>query len=131
MKNVKTLKIALITFVSLIFLLPSSWAEEKDSESTATSVQDQTPGRSWGRGMGMRQKMMRPTFEEADANKDGKITDEELNKFRAQRQVERAKEGRMMRNADKALSFKELDKNNDGALTPGEYPPPWPPQKQK
>lgn len=67
--------------------------------ATAGLVQAQdNPGR--GRGG-------RPSLEEMDANKDGKLTQDEMNAGQEKRIEER---------------FARLDKNSDGAITKDEYP---------
>ncbi|EIF51705.1 MULTISPECIES: EF-hand domain-containing protein [Sulfurovum] len=80
-----------------------------------------------GKGMGMTSKrncckhIMQPTFEEYDLNNDGKITQSELEEARAKRMSQKAKEGKMLRNAGKAPAFSDMDKNNDGALNKEEF----------
>ncbi len=64
---------------------------------------------------------MQPTFEEYDLNSDGKITQSELEEARAKRMSQKAKEGKMLRNAGKAPAFADMDKNNDGALNQEEF----------
>ncbi|MCB0391454.1 MAG: EF-hand domain-containing protein [Bdellovibrionales bacterium] len=84
-------------------------------------------GGGFGNQMGKGPRgMNRPTFEEVDKNKDGKITQEELNAFRADRMAKRAGEGRRLKNAGTSPSFEVLDKNKDGVLTNDEYPPAMP-----
>jgi hypothetical protein len=70
-------------------------------------------------GMGTGRNM--PTFEEYDLNNDGKITQSELEEARAKRMSDKAKEGKMLRNAGNAPAFSEMDKNNDGSLTREEF----------
>lgn len=81
-----------------------------------------------GMGMGMGNSgkgsyctRMQPTFEEYDLNSDGKITQSELEEARAKRMSQKAKEGKMLRNAGKAPAFADMDKNNDGALNKEEF----------
>lgn len=79
-----------------------------------------------GMGMGMTGKRncgmrMQPTFEEYDLNSDGKITQSELDEARAKRMSQKAKEGKMLRNAGKAPAFSDMDKNKDGSLSPEEF----------
>lgn len=79
-----------------------------------------------GTGMGKTGKgsccgRMQPTFEEYDLNSDGKITQSELEEARAKRMSQKAKEGKMLRNAGKAPAFADMDKNKDGALNKEEF----------
>lgn len=71
----------------------------------------------------MRKKGMndQPTFSQFDLNNDGKITLKELEEGRAERMKQHAKEGRMMRNADKASSFTDIDTNKDGTISKEEF----------
>jgi Ca2+-binding EF-hand superfamily protein len=62
-----------------------------------------------------------PTFEEYDLNNDGKITQSELEEARAKRMSQKAKEGKMLKNAGKAPAFSDMDKNNDGSLDREEF----------
>lgn len=80
-------------------------------------------GMGQGKGMGMRRNCMQnmPTFEEYDLNNDGKITQNELEEARTKRMTEKAKEGKMLRNAGNAPAFSEMDKNNDGSLNKEEF----------
>ena len=66
-------------------------------------------------------KRMQPTFEEYDLNSDGKITQSELEEARAKRMSQRAKEGKMLRNAKNAPAFADMDKNKDGSLDREEF----------
>ena len=83
--------------------------------SSATWAVDNTKG-SWGKGMNNQ-----PTFSQFDLNNDGKITPQELEEGRAERRKQNEKEGRMMRNADKAPAFTDLDSNKDGAISKEEF----------
>jgi len=76
-----------------------------------------------GKGIGRGQNCLKnlPTFEEYDLNNDGKITQNELEEARAKRMNEKAKEGKMLRNAANAPAFSEMDKNNDGSLNREEF----------
>lgn len=76
-----------------------------------------------GKGMGMGRNCMQnmPTFEEYDLNNDGKITESELDEARTKRMNEKAKEGKMLRNAGNAPAFSQMDKNNDGSLNREEF----------
>ncbi len=64
---------------------------------------------------------MQPTFEEYDLNSDGKITQSELEEARAKRMSQKAKEGKMLRNAKNAPAFADMDKNKDGSLDREEF----------
>lgn len=79
-----------------------------------------------GMGQGMRgggQNCMKnlPTFAEFDLNNDGKITQSELEEARAKRMSQKAKEGKMLRNAGNAPAFADMDKNKDGSLNQEEF----------
>ena len=76
-----------------------------------------------GMGMGMRQNCMmnQPTFTEYDINNDGAITQKELEEARSKRMSQKAKEGKMLRNAGNAPAFATMDKNNDGILNQEEF----------
>jgi Ca2+-binding EF-hand superfamily protein len=80
-------------------------------------------GQGLGMGMGMRQNCMQnqPTFAEYDLNNDGAITPKELEEARAKRMSQKAKEGKMLRNAANAPAFAVMDKNNDGILNQEEF----------
>jgi Ca2+-binding EF-hand superfamily protein len=86
-------------------------------------MRGQGQGMGQGNGMGMRQNCMKnqPTFAEYDLNNDGAITQKELEEARTKRMNQKAKEGKMLRNADKAPSFGSMDKNNDGILNQEEF----------
>lgn len=83
----------------------------------------QGQGMGQGRGMGMRQNCMKsqPSFTEYDLNNDGKITQSELEEARAKRMNQKAKEGKMLRNAGNAPAFSDMDINNDGSLNQEEF----------
>lgn len=79
-------------------------------------------GRGMGRGQGMAagqgmgRGMNRPDFADFDTNRDGSISQDELNQYRSDKLEQRAKEGRMMRNASKAQAFGDMDTNKDGKI---------------
>jgi Ca2+-binding EF-hand superfamily protein len=82
------------------------------------------------RGMGQGKGMMgkgsncmknRPTFEQYDLNSDGKITQSELEESRLKHMSQKAKEGKMLRNAGQASAFTDMDKNKDGSLNKEEF----------
>ena len=62
-----------------------------------------------------------PTFAQYDLNNDGKITPQELEEARAKRMSQKAKEGKMLRNAGNAPAFADMDKNKDGSLNQEEF----------
>jgi len=76
-----------------------------------------------GQGMGMGQNCMKnkPTFAEFDLNNDGGITKKELEEARAKRMNQKAKEGKMLRNAGNAPAFSTMDINKDGILDQEEF----------
>lgn len=76
-----------------------------------------------GQGQGMGQNCMKnqPTFAQYDLNNDGAITQKELEEARAKRMSQKAKEGKMLRNAGKAPAFATMDKNKDGILDKEEF----------
>jgi Ca2+-binding EF-hand superfamily protein len=76
-----------------------------------------------GMGMGLRQNCIKdqPTFAEYDLNNDGAITQKELEAAREKRMNQKAKEGKMLRNAGNAPAFATMDKNNDGILNQEEF----------
>ena len=76
-----------------------------------------------GQGMSMGQNCMKnqPTFTEYDLNNDGAITQKELEEARTKRISQKAKEGKMLRNAGKAPAFATMDKNKDGILNQEEF----------
>jgi Ca2+-binding EF-hand superfamily protein len=78
-------------------------------------------GKGMGMGMGRNCMQNMPTFEEYDLNNDGKITQNELEEARTKRMTEKAKEGKMLRNAGNAPAFSQMDKNNDGSLNKEEF----------
>ncbi|MCB0421027.1 MAG: EF-hand domain-containing protein [Bdellovibrionales bacterium] len=135
----KTKTQVLIFSLLLIFMTGESFAQatakkSSDGENPTPTQVNVNPDPSMvpsngppGRGRGRRKMrggmVMRPQFQDVDKNKDGKISSQELGEFRAARMNERAKEGRRMQNAGKALSFEELDLNKDGSLSPNEFPP--------
>lgn len=86
--------------------------------STATWAADYSDkGKSmWEKGINNQ-----PTFSQYDINNDGKITPEELEEGREERRKQHAKEGKMMKNVDKASSFANIDTNKDGVIDKEEF----------
>lgn len=89
-------------------------------------MQTRGMGQGMGQGKGMMgrgQNCMKnlPTFEQYDLNNDGKITQSELEEARAKRMSQKAKEGKMLRNARNAPAFADMDKNKDGSLNQEEF----------
>lgn len=77
--------------------------------------------RGQGQGMGQNCVKNQPKFDEFDLNNDGAITQKELEEARAKRMSQKAKEGKMLRNAGNAPAFATMDKNNDGILNQEEF----------
>ncbi len=63
----------------------------------------------------------RPSFEDIDADHDGRVTEQELDAYRTARMTQRAAEGRPSANARKAARFAEMDTNGDGAISSEEF----------
>lgn len=62
-----------------------------------------------------------PTFESFDLNKDGFLTENELNEARANRMQKKAEDGRMLRNSANQSEFSEIDLDKDGKVTKEEF----------
>lgn len=62
-----------------------------------------------------------PSFQMADSNKDGSISADELDAFRATNMSKNAEDGKLLRNAGDAPQFSDIDKNNDGKITQSEF----------
>lgn len=62
-----------------------------------------------------------PSFADFDADKDGYISEQELGEGRAKRIVERAGEGRQMKNVAQAAAFADIDTNDDGKIDSQEF----------
>ncbi len=97
--------------------------QEMQKRMQSMSPEERQKYKGMGQGMGMRQNCMKnlPTFEQYDLNNDGKITQSELEEARAKRMSQKAKEGKMLRNAGNAPAFADMDKNRDGSLNPEEF----------
>ena len=98
--------------------------EERQKYMQTRGMGQGTRGMGQGKGMmGGKQNYMRdmPTFEQYDLNNDGKVTKNELEEARTKRMTQKAKEGKMLRNAGNAPAFTDMDKNNDGSLNPEEF----------
>lgn len=107
----------------------SDFREEMQKRMQSMSPEErqkymQTRGMGQGKGMmGGKQNYMRdmPTFEQYDLNNDGKVTKNELEEARTKRMTQKAKEGKMLRNAGNAPAFNDMDTNNDGSLNREEF----------
>jgi len=100
--------------------------QSMSSEERQKYMKTRGMGKSMGQGKGMMgggQNCMKnlPTFEQYDLNNDGKITQNELEEARAKRMSQKAKEGKMLRNAGNAPAFTTMDKNKDGSLNQEEF----------
>jgi hypothetical protein len=62
-----------------------------------------------------------PTFESFDLNKDGTLTQSELNEARVKRAKERQEEGKILRNAKSHYEFSRMDANEDGVVSKKEF----------
>jgi hypothetical protein len=69
-------------------------------------------GPGWGRNM--------PAFDQFDRDGNGKISPDELDATRAERQSQRAAQGYPMRGAAYAPSFSDIDGDGNGSISPGE-----------
>lgn len=100
-----------------------SWEERQKYKGMGGQGKGMGQGRGMGpgRGMGQNYMMNQPTFAEFDLNNDGAITQKELEEARAKRMSQKAKEGKMLRNAGNAPAFTTMDKNNDGILNQEEF----------
>ncbi|MFA5460586.1 MAG: EF-hand domain-containing protein [Sulfurimonas sp.] len=69
------------------------------------------------------QKMGRdmPTFESYDLNKDGTLTESEMNEARAIRQDKRKADGKLLRNSKSPYPFSDIDTNKDGVVDKKEF----------
>ncbi|DAB35055.1 MAG TPA: hypothetical protein CFH82_02165 [Sulfurospirillum sp. UBA12182] len=57
------------------------------------------------------------SFDMYDTNKDGFVTQEEFEGVKAQRMMEKAQEGRQMKNAGNSPTFEDFDANADGFIS--------------
>ncbi len=62
-----------------------------------------------------------PLFSDIDTNSDGKVSENELATFRANRMKKRAEEGRRLKNANKMVAFSDMDLNNDNFVSKNEF----------
>ena len=58
-----------------------------------------------------------PSFSDVDANKDGKVTQEEFSMFQASQMEKNANAGKALRNAGNAPQFEDIDTNKDGSVS--------------
>ena len=69
-----------------------------------------------GKGQGMKGGRNMPAFSDFDANDDGKISEQELSEFRAERMSKMAEEGRKMKRAGDMPTFSDIDTDGDGFI---------------
>lgn len=62
-----------------------------------------------------------PTFESFDLNKDGTLTQSEMNEARDIRAKERQADGKMLRNSKNHYEFSDIDTNKDGVVDKKEF----------
>jgi len=106
-----------------------AFREEMQKRMQSMSMEErqkymQTKGMGMGKGMmagGKNRMKQMPMFEDYDLNNDGKITQSELEEARAKRMSQKAKEGKMLRNAGKAPAFATMDINHDGTIDQNEF----------
>lgn len=79
------------------------------------------PGSASGSGMGPKMGQNRPAFADFDLDGDGKVTESEFNKARAQRISERAQQGYAMKNMGNMPSFADIDADGNGAVSEDEF----------
>jgi Ca2+-binding EF-hand superfamily protein len=79
-------------------------------------------------GPGMGPGMMRPGmgrnmpgFGAFDRNDDGRVSEQEFQQTRAERQRQRSQQGYPMRGAAYAPSFSDLDADGSGGISPDEF----------
>ncbi len=67
-------------------------------------------------------KFTPPSFADVDANKDGSVSIEELNAYRATMQEEMGNDnGKQMNRRDSISAFASFDKDKDGVITQEEF----------
>jgi Ca2+-binding EF-hand superfamily protein len=103
-----------------------NFQQEMQKRMQSMSPEERQKYKQKNKGMSQRsggQNCMKnlPTFEQFDLNGDGKITQAELEEARAKRMSEKAKEGKMLKNAGKAPAFTDMDLNKDGILDEKEF----------
>jgi hypothetical protein len=64
---------------------------------------------------------MMSSFNDFDANGDGKITQKEFEQAQQARQQKQAESGKMMRNVANAPTFPDIDTNKDGVIDAAEF----------
>jgi len=84
----------------------------------ALSVQ---AGQGMGQGKGMQGGRNMPTFSDIDADADGKVSELELNQFRAERMSKMAAEGRQLKHAGDMPMFADIDTDGDGFINEQEF----------
>ncbi len=77
--------------------------------------------RGMGKGKGMAMKRNKPAFSEFDLDGDGIILEKEFNEARSIRISERAEQGYQMKNLANAVSFTDIDTNEDGGINEEEF----------
>jgi hypothetical protein len=98
----KGISIGLLSLVAVGFMAMSAQAQQ-------------------GMGQGMKGGRNMPTFSDIDANGDGKVSEQELNEFRAERMSKMAAEGRQMKHAGDMPTFADIDTDGDGFINEQEF----------
>ncbi len=74
-----------------------------------------------GMGTGMKSGGNMPAFSDIDANGDGKISEQELDQFRAERMRKMEAAGRQMKHAGDMPTFSDIDTGGDGFINEEEF----------
>ncbi|MCH9741182.1 MAG: DUF1104 domain-containing protein [Epsilonproteobacteria bacterium] len=98
---------------------------EMQSRVATMTAEEQAAFRDSRQGVGMggqgKAGANQPTFEDFDADGDGKISQTELETARANRMAQNAEDGKALRNAGTAPAFESIDSNGDGSVDATEF----------
>jgi len=97
----------------------------QDGQLTVDEMQQMQQGRgNKGQRRGLDKKMARPpqpVFADFDLDNDNSLSEQEYYDARNKRIGDRAKEGRQMRGLANVAAFADIDVNDDGKVSPGEF----------